>query len=508
MKNKANREFEIKLLLPEGHDSAKNELLVRSSLVKTQNLSTVYFDTSDWSLRKGGASLRIRSDGETIEQTCKFWEGNGDFNRVNRQECSCLLVTPDIDLAAFPSKLQSRIKRLLSGKALQSYADISTARQSGLISFGESLIEVSKDEVTISAAHEKRRFFETELELKQGKAADVFRFILALDHAPQMHWSVRSKADRGYALAAGVTQTAQKANDIKIDRAASVAQAFRKISWSCLNQLLGNYLLVIESRDMEALHQSRVAIRRLSSAMSIFCDFVSDELYGQLYEEWRNAAKTLGAARDLDILITRFENHVSESEAPVLARLADDRIKSYDDACSYLASQEFQRLLHVTAIWLEEGDWAETETIETSRTSLSIHSFSQQYFREQHHKLEKHTTDLKQLSPSQRHRLRIRMKKLGYAVDFFQSISTIAHGQKAHAKMVRSLSKLKDQLGELNDILAGQRWAEMTCKSKSKNSSRLKAGMEEFRHSEIAREEKLLIKASITLKSLQKSVST
>ena len=507
MSDQSGREFEIKLLLPEGQCSASGKLLANASLVRTDELSAIYFDTNDWSLRQVSALLRIRSDGQEIEQTCKFWDGGDGSSRVNREEWSCPLTEPKIDMEAFPSKLQKRIRKFLSGKTLQPYADISTRRTSGLVAFGASLIEVAIDQVTISAAEDKRHFSEIEMELKQGKASDIFRYIMASPVATDMRWSIKSKADRGYELAAGVAEAPQKAGDIQLDPRMSVTQAFRVIAWSCINHLLGNYLLVIGMRDEEALHQSRVAIRRLRSALSIFRDIVDDQLYGQLYEEWRNAAKKMGAARDLDVLIGRVDRDGSEAERIFSDKLADARRQKYDDVCAYLQSPDFQRLLQVTAIWLDEGNWSTKDMDDPSSTKETIGKFARHYFRKKRHALIKRGSNLDKLTAAERHRLRIKIKKLAYALDFFRSLSRLNRPSKVHGKIDSQIDRLKDQLGALNDIATGQNWSTMIGKSEAKPSPGLERGLHEFQLREHDREALLLTKASATLRSLQKSIS-
>src|SRR3546814_19805479 len=76
---------------------------------------------------------------------------------------------------------------------------------------------------------------------------------------------VQSKAERGYRLT-GPAPTMVKAELVKLAAGMTAADAFRHIAQSCVRQFRLNEALLLAGRDAGALHQVRVALRRLRSA--------------------------------------------------------------------------------------------------------------------------------------------------------------------------------------------------------------------------------------------------
>ena len=140
----------------------------------------------------------------------------------------------------------------------------------------------------------------------------------------------------------------------------NAAQGFQAIAWNCLEQLLTNYPLVIASGSAEGVHQSRVAIRRLRAAWSLFGDVADDDAATALRAELKAVATGLGPARDLHVLLGRIasaaasgDNDVSELQAHLSAR----RDAAVQSAQALLAAIPFQRLLLKLAGWIENGEW-------------------------------------------------------------------------------------------------------------------------------------------------------
>ena len=80
----------------------------------------------------------------------------------------------------------------------------------------------------------------------------------------------------------------------------SAARSFQVIGFSCLQHLLANEPVLRETRDPEAVHQMRVAVRRLRAAISIFKAMAADERGDAVRRDLRWLATQLGEARDLD----------------------------------------------------------------------------------------------------------------------------------------------------------------------------------------------------------------
>src|SRR3546814_5486970 len=73
-----------------------------------------------------------------------------------------------------------------------------------------------------------------------------------------------------------------KAEPVALAGDMATAQAFQHIVQNCVRQFRLNEALLLIGRDAEALHQTRVALRRLRSAFSIFRPMRSEEHTSEL----------------------------------------------------------------------------------------------------------------------------------------------------------------------------------------------------------------------------------
>ena len=83
----------------------------------------------------------------------------------------------------------------------------------------------------------------------------------------------------------------------------SVADAFRTIVDPCLKQFSLNEEILVTAIDSEAVHQARVAIRRLRTAFSMFKHVVVGEDADAARRELKWLSKLLGEARDLEVFL-------------------------------------------------------------------------------------------------------------------------------------------------------------------------------------------------------------
>jgi triphosphatase len=109
----------------------------------------------------------------------------------------------------------------------------------------------------------------SELELRDGMLAPLYRLALDLHATVPLTIGPESKADRGYRLRTGQAPAARKAPDLDLDRDVGVPGAFREIVTAGLGHLLANQPAAAAG-DPEGVHQMRVAIRRLRTALVLF----------------------------------------------------------------------------------------------------------------------------------------------------------------------------------------------------------------------------------------------
>ena len=256
----------------------------------SQSLVTTYFDTRDRRLAKAGVRLRLRTGHGRIEQTIKTHARDGPSFAVQLEK-TCLLDRPKLDIKAFPKSNRESLETLAGGADLKKIASTKVERLRRTLECNGARIELAFDFGTIEAAGYSRNISELELELKRGNLATLLQFIRDLPPGFKLAWSSSSKCARAFDLADGLEMAASKAVPVSLKSDMPVRTAFQVIAWNCLGHLINNYLVVIEQRDAEAVHQCRVALRRLRAAASIF-DRVIDERPGAtLPAQWKAVAE-------------------------------------------------------------------------------------------------------------------------------------------------------------------------------------------------------------------------
>jgi len=254
-----------------------------------------------------------------------------------------------------------------------------------------------------------------------------------------MHMSALEDVPRFQAGPAGLEALARLLERTSSE-AATPGAAFQAIALSCLHRFDLSRDLLARNGDADALHQARVALRQLRSALSIFRDIVADEQFEDLRGELRWLAAATNEARDLDALIARMDG--------VPASLEQERNRASTHASKVLASARAERLLRELIDWLANGEWLEVRNPQ-DQTAAEFAAASLDRLRA---KLGKKGRHLRSLDDDDLHEVRIAAKKLRYAAWFF---SDLFHGDKAARRakrFIEAMRALQDSLGEVQDL--------------------------------------------------------
>lgn len=446
-------EIEIKLVAA----PAMLEALRQSPLLAGEGrealLRNTYFDTADGRLGAQGAALRVREGEGERQQTLKLPAVDGP----GRREWTAAAPAEGPPLPdAFPPRARAALNRLAADAPLTPFAAAQTARTVRRLRYRHSTIEAAFDTVRIVAREQAEETCELELELVTGRLADVLNLAGRLPLGPDLWWSVRSKTGRAHALAFADRPVAVRALPVSFSPAPTVREGFHAIAWNCLSQLLANLPLVIADADPEAVHQSRVALRRLAAALSLFRPVTSDADTPVLRAGIGAATRGLGEARDLFVLAGRVERAARRTGLPaaeLLAHIAACRARADGAAQAEFAGSVFQHLLVRFAEWTEGAGWSRAEAVALAQP---LAPFAATRLAARRRKLLRKGRDLSTLSPPALHRLRIEAKKLRYGIEFFAPL----FDGPASARIGKALERLQDSLGELNDMAVAARGGE------------------------------------------------
>jgi inorganic triphosphatase YgiF len=320
-------------------------------------------------------------------------------------------------------------------------------------------IECALDQGRLECGGKQAPISELELELKSGDPAHLFDFALALQKDLPLHIGNQSKADRGYALLEPDGPAAVKARRLALAPAMTAELAFQAIAANCLAHMQANDQGVAETHDIESLHQMRVGMRRLRSALSMFREMLRVPEDLQLELDW--LARELGDARDWDVLSgTTLPGLAKGMPEPAqidgVRQAASAKAQEHHvTAATAVGSPRYTRLMLSVTRWVHTMGWRADATTEKAAKGLAqpVTKFARQILRRDQRRLRTRAKNLRAATPEARHRVRIAAKKTRYAAEFFGSLFR----PRTVRPYVKGLTSLQDELGFLNDAAVADR---------------------------------------------------
>lgn len=440
-----DREIELKFLLPETAAGRLHELPALSGAIEAERLqqTTTYFDTPAFALDQKGLVCRIRAiDGKRL-QTIKASSSSG----IARHEWECAIEgdRPQLDLLP-KARANAALRKAAISNALAPVFVTEIERRSWMISRGAALIEVSLDRGQIVAHHLSHAVCEVEIELKSGSPQDLFALAQELAAQAPLRLDLNPKSRVGYRLAAGHDDVDTDPALPKVTPDMSLGDGFRALCMACLRHFMINEPVLRATREVEALHQTRTAIRRLRALLRVFGRHVKDDELAELRDGFKWLSRVLGAARDLDVMGAHFAAH--RKTAHLSANLDTKRDVAYARVFEALDSERFRKLLLDFCAWLEIGPWTTTQPRKRSRGTFE--DICMLEFMRWDRKLLAHSADIDGLDPEERHDIRIRAKSLLYVCGLSQgAVPRSRH--KAFSAYQKALKRLQSILGKLND---------------------------------------------------------
>lgn len=417
---------------------------------RTRALKATYFDTDDLALRNAGYVLRVRDEGGQFVQTVKTVNGRSVATRV---EIKSILRKRRPDIRAIKDDaVRVYLAKILRRRKLAPIFATETQRMTmRLAPEPGSEIEIAFDTGNINCGEAKLPVNEVELELLRGRPAALVACARTLMEGSDLVLSLQAKSERGYVQVRQAANLPVTAERVHLPPRANADEAFGSIVSHCLRHLMGNWGAVTDVRDGEGVHQMRVALRRLRSALSLFAAPFRPAL-APLEEEMRWVGGVLGRARDLDVLLDDVikpvaEVHGSDARLGALASLVRERqTHAWEELLSALGSERFRQFVFETSAATLVRPWVAAGA-GSGEALLPAAAFARERLAARYARLRKAGKQIGKLDEQQRHALRIKLKKLRYAVDFFASL-----WPKRRTEAFRGrISALQDVLGEMND---------------------------------------------------------
>jgi inorganic triphosphatase YgiF len=461
-------ETELKLQLPPTlHDLDSRQLLARlkpnlRARGTKKILRNVYFDTAERDLAKRGMALRVREIGRKRIQTLKVPDA-GELGLQSFRELEAELPNDMPSLAKVADRALARELRQGVWPRLQPVFLTNFERTSWRMPYRTSEIEVSLDRGSIRAGDREEPIHELEIELKGGDRIDLWGAAEELLDIVPFRLGHATKAARGYALADAATAQPQKAIPIKLGDDDTVAVAFEKIVTSCIVQMQANEAAMLATGSVEAIHQFRVALRRLRAIVGAYRELIDDTVHAAWSIDLRWAQRACGPARDLDVLVLEtlspMSTHLPNDEPfqRFLQVANEERAAARRDAIQALHNPRYAAMQLQLFQGLHNGAWR--HALAGPHLDAPVTTFAEHLLQTRYKRIMKLGERWSDLPDAELHRLRIFGKKLRYVSLAFSSLFK----PKATKRFQDRLSDLQDCLGAVNDGAVGRQWIRQLC---------------------------------------------
>src|SRR5438270_2032210 len=413
---------------------------------ETVRLETVYFDTPDLRLARWGVSLRRRAgEGWTLKLPSA---SNGDL--LERDE-----ITFDSNAKKPPAAAVDVVRAYVRTSELVPVARLSTVRRRvRLVNGGGARVaEVVDDEVSVRDGRRvAARFREIEVELLGGGetgliAPLVSRLRLAGAGAPDpTPKHIRALGPRAV--------EPPEVPPLPLAEGASARDVIRNALAEPVASLLHHDPLVRTGRDPEAVHQARVATRKLRSNLRTFAPLLDLEWTEPLRSELGWLALTLGAVRDREVLLARLRERASslptgdQRSATALLDLLQAEIDELRRKLgAELDSRRYIELLERLVPAVHEPATLPDADAPAAGSLPALATTPWRRLRSAVRQLPDAPTD------PELHRIRILAKRARYAAE---AVAPVA-GADASA-FARAAAKVQTVLGEHQDSVTAQAW--------------------------------------------------
>jgi CHAD domain-containing protein len=433
------------------HGSFENLILEPSS---TLQLHDSYFDTEDWRIHRAGYALRLRTDSRKAEVTLKALHSSNTDVAIRRE-----ISEPVPDAAATDPILSlngpvgERVHAVAGKQSLRALFEVRTERQRFTVrakNGGETLGEVALDSTKFSRpqGNLQASMQRVEIESLNGTLPPLEKLVKTL----REECTLEPVAESKYALGLQTVGLAPPSPPQFAPNVIDVSMRANELALANLRQHLSAWLAHVPGArlgdDIEALHDLRIAARRMNTVLSLYGPYLPRALV-RAKPTLQKLLREFGSVRDLDVQLeelSRFARELmpSEREAvePLARRLASERAQARRRMLRTLDSVTTQRWFERLTLTIVQSPAART----LSHQPLAV-ELAPELIRARHRKLRKSVNRLTPKSTMEDyHCVRGHAKKLRYAIE---SIAAL-YGKPAD-DLLRALRRLQNRLGAQHD---------------------------------------------------------
>jgi CHAD domain-containing protein len=240
---------------------------------------------------------------------------------------------------------------------------------------------------------------------------------------------------------------------IGIKRDDPLSEAGRKVMRYHFAQMLRHEAETMRGVDIEALHDMRVATRRLRAAFEVFSSAFPKRVLKPHLKGLRATGRSLGAVRDLDVFMEKADRYIDmlpeerhDGLEPLLQHWHEQREEARAHMIDYLNSIEYARFKRDFNMFLNSPSAEARSNDEGMPEPRLVRQLVPGLVYERMASVRAYETILENAPIEVLHMLRIDIKKLRYTVEYFREVM----GKRA-LDVIENLKLLQDHLGDLHD---------------------------------------------------------
>jgi len=420
-----------------------------------------YLDTDNWNFRRAGCSLRIRRKGRRAEATLKSISAPAEDALRRRLEFSEPLPA-SASVETLQGPVGERVRAVAGLLPVRPLFEIRTQRSAfDLRADGKVIAEVALDETLLVApdkshkelrsysrsgagAREPARLQRVEIESKSSGHPALKEWVGKLWEECALTPAGASKYESALVAMGLAPGKPPDLGSTAVLPSLSLGETAFAVMRQHLTRFMIHEPMARLGEDPESLHDLRVAARRIRAAIKLFEEYLPPRMQ-RLHEELGRAAHALGDARDLDVQIQQIEGAAASvsprevaARTAILGALNERRKAARQRMLQALDSRRQDRVMRSLIRILSR------EAPADSPIAVAI---APDLIAKRYQKLRKAGREIgKKSPPVEYHEVRIRAKKLRYALEFFADL----YGEPAR-RFINRLVTLQDLLGSHQD---------------------------------------------------------
>ncbi|MGB0748282.1 MAG: CHAD domain-containing protein [Magnetospiraceae bacterium] len=423
---------------------------------RSKSIETRYFDTATADLQRNSYALAVRKNARRFEQiVIPLGEKAEDIFRRRGTAFPTAEMTPGI-AALFPVDGIGPLLANLPDATMHPVFRTEIRRAERTLNLPDGCVALlQSDSGKLIAEGGEAEICDVELKLVSGPTAPFFAFAKEIVTALPLSLEHLTKAERGYALVTGETTVWRKAGKVPLVPDHTVEEALAVTLKHCLSHMLDNQACARADAHPEGVHQMRVAIRRMRSALTIHKPLMPPEQLQSLATRLKALINAMGPARDWDVFTGEIAvppvDWCGEDAdmAELMAAGEARRVAAYAALNAFMDSSAYPLLLLDLLDWIESRLWRDQPVSESAaRLFMPAKEFAGPVLSKRHKSARKKGKHIEHLTIPERHELRIAIKKNRYACEFFAALFP----EKTVKSYLSTLSGLQDYLGLLNDV--------------------------------------------------------